>query len=791
MYLKFLRKGFSFILRTASCVFILLLLVLVYSGYYGLPSSLIQSKLDSLQSEYGMQVEVERVVIRPEGWVLRNVNFYITNRDQLTPLFYIDSIHVGSFNPIQTFQRSEPLALSCYQIIVMDNKLPLLKGRAFPLQIDSVHTYLVASEKQLFFESGEVIAKDSSLSFSGCIDPALFKVPSLTRELPENLEKIFYAWECGFESIDAVVQFSITDSDWQNWNIDSFLTIASMKIFGLDFDVVKLQLGLSEQEIRVEQLECVQADQFMHLAGSYQYKDQLFEMSGIGDVDLCSFDLAILEKQKDLFASRGLSVDSIPIYSFHMGPAKLDEVWEYIAFDLQANMTDHSNLQIEPIKIKGSRKKGLSKVHVRNIEFSLSEKGSIKTGHADLFFYEDLDALHNELSIHLSIHPDLLRELSLLNRSMDSLFTRIRSEDPHGRVQIDLIRIKDANLSSRWTGSIGGNYFHYNGIYFDQMNSDFLWQYQQLSLLNFNGNHEDRTLSGDVKIDFYESVFEGDIISEFSLNEMKKILGIEDEFIGHSIDVVGNSKLSFQGKLEWKPFDVAAFEIEVESEQFRIYDELIENFECRLIGKKQTIILEELLGDWAGGSVILEGRIPYDKSCDHGWMMGLCRFNNIKLSELTNNQVDALLDASGSFRYKTSQSLVSSMHADINLVIMGDRLAGLPVLKELSEFVSTVWNPLDIFAIDKLEGNLKWNKNQVEVDRLEMSGPIFAGEFEGVYDFDNGYDAMLKLQFSHDNKWKRILHLLTKPLLRVLDLNLSGSAEKPSWSLRNIDHVIR
>ena len=84
------------------------------------------------------------------------------------------------------------------------------------------------------------------------------------------------------------------------------------------------------------------------------------------------------------------------------------------------------------------------------------------------------------------------------------------------------------------------------------------------------------------------------------------------------------------------------------------------------------------------------------------------QITDITLAELTNNQVDAVLDASGSFRYKTSEPLASSMYADIDLVVMGDRLAALPVLKELSEFVSTVWNPLDLFAIDKLKGNIKW-----------------------------------------------------------------------------------
>ena len=77
------------------CALIYLLLFLVYSGYYGLPLILIQSKLDSFQSEYGMRVEVDRK-IRPEGWIIRNVTFHSTNPYQLGPLFSFNSIHVGS-----------------------------------------------------------------------------------------------------------------------------------------------------------------------------------------------------------------------------------------------------------------------------------------------------------------------------------------------------------------------------------------------------------------------------------------------------------------------------------------------------------------------------------------------------------------------------------------------------------------------------------------------------------------------------------------------------------------------
>ena len=114
-----------------------------------------------------------------------------------------------------------------------------------------------------------------------------------------------------------------------------------------------------------------------------------------------------------------------------MGPAQLDKLWELFVFELEANITAHANLQIEPIIIEASRNKGLSKVQVTDMKFSSIETGSTETGHADLFF-EDLDALHSELSLNLSIHPNLLRELSFLNKSMDSVFSHLEVKNPLG-----------------------------------------------------------------------------------------------------------------------------------------------------------------------------------------------------------------------------------------------------------------------------------------------------------------------------------------------------------------------
>ena len=77
-----------------------------------------------------------------------------------------------------------------------------------------------------------------------------------------------------------------------------------------------MQLNLSEQEIRLEQLECLKADQFIHVAGSYHCEYKLIELSGKGDIDLCSLDLAILAKRKSSGRVEGFLLIQFLIISF-------------------------------------------------------------------------------------------------------------------------------------------------------------------------------------------------------------------------------------------------------------------------------------------------------------------------------------------------------------------------------------------------------------------------------------------------------------------------------------------
>ena len=789
MKLKLLRKAFSFIVRVVSFVLILSLIFVLYLGYFGLPPSLINSKLELFQSELDMRIEMDEVVFRSDGWVIRSLKLSSSNPDQLTPLIFIDRIIIDSFNPFRALQKSVPLPLECREIVFTSHSKSYGNEERLPLQIDLLRTKLIVKNNQLSFESGEVISNESSFLFSGDINSSLLNVPSTNVELPAKLAMIIHTIDSAPKSMNGVVEFSMIDSDWKKWNVRSSVILNSMRLFGSDFDVVKLQIEVADQQIRVEQLEAIQADTSIHLTGSYQYNDQLVELSGVGDIDLCSFDFT--SKLSDMWDTRGLLINSIPSYSFTLGPAHIDEIEESIVFELEAEVAGISELLIDPIKIEGSLKKEISNIHIRNVKVSSFENDSVKLGHADLLFYEDRKALSNQLILNLSIHPELLKELSFLNESIRPLLTRFTSEEPEGLLQVDLIRDVDKYQGSQWKGSICGNNLSYNGVYFDQLKSDFIWQNLHLILSNFRGTHEGRYLLGDVKIDFSDSVFDGNLESDFSVKKIQKFLDVESEFIDNSLELMGHPQLLFQGKLKWEPFSDVDFILKMKSDKCRVYNQELENFNCRVVGKNQTILLEQLQGTWLGGSVVLEGTIPYDHSHLHGWMIGVCKLTDISLAQLTKNKVDASLSVNSTFRYDSSRPLVSSMQAEIDLKILGNRLVGLPVLKELSEFVGTVWTPLDLFAIDKLEGDLKWSKSQVEVSQLEMSGPIFAGEFEGLYDFDDGYDAMLQLQFSHDNKWKRMLHLLTKPFLRVLDLNLSGSLESPTWSLRKIDQVIQ
>ena len=102
-----------------------------------------------------MRVEIDR----PEGWIIRNVTFHSTNLNQLAPLFFLSiAFMLILLTLFMTWQRG-PIALACHQITVMENIMPLWKGRVLPQQIDSLHTYLLAKEEQLFLSQVKLYQK--------------------------------------------------------------------------------------------------------------------------------------------------------------------------------------------------------------------------------------------------------------------------------------------------------------------------------------------------------------------------------------------------------------------------------------------------------------------------------------------------------------------------------------------------------------------------------------------------------------------------------------------------------
>jgi hypothetical protein len=164
---------------------------------------------------------------------------------------------------------------------------------------------------------------------------------------------------------------------------------------------------------------------------------------------------------------------------------------------------------------------------------------------------------------------------------------------------------------------------------------------------------------------------------------------------------------------------------------------------------------------------------------------------NIPIDQVVETEVDAELSIDGRMRFDTMRNVSESCDGRFVVELKGEQLAELPMLNDLSSILGSVWQPLDIFSINRMGGDVVWRKDQFITDNLIFSGNLFEGRLKGTYDLKEGYDAVLRIQLNKSSEVRKVLRILTKPFFRILDLNLSGDISRAEWSLRRIDEIVR
>jgi hypothetical protein len=386
----------------------------------------------------------------------------------------------------------------------------------------------------------------------------------------------------------------------------------------------------------------------------------------------------------------------------------------------------------------------------------------------------------------------LLDQLPYVDQSLKNILTRFKDA---GSNSIMESKIEGAWLGADrpvWKGRIEARDISYRDVYFSDLEAAFSYSNRRFNFDRLSGKRDDNELlEGTFEIDFINKYFSGELTSGLALQEIEDIIGFKHAIFHDSFDVTGASQVTFKGGVSYESFRDAEFSILVSSEKFYYGNRLLNQVDSEWKGSGDRLELLYLTGEFSGGNLSSGGVIVFDNSSEHGWFDGRVGLENIPIDQVVETEVDAELSIDGRMRFDTMRNVSESCDGRFVVELKGEQLAELPMLNDLSSILGSVWQPLDIFSINRMGGDVVWRKDQFITDNLIFSGNLFEGRLKGTYDLKEGYDAVLRIQLNKSSEVRKVLRILTKPFFRILDLNLSGDISRAEWSLRRIDEIVR
>jgi len=117
------------------------------------------------------------------------------------------------------------------------------------------------------------------------------------------------------------------------------------------------------------------------------------------------------------------------------------------------------------------------------------------------------------------------------------------------------------------------------------------------------------------------------------------------------------------------------------------------------------------------------------------------------------------------------------------------QLLDIPLFGGLSQHLSALMPGMGFLSQSDFRAGFRIRDGYVETEDAELRGDILTLSGVGRYFFDGRLQFRIEAQLLRSGAVADILRLLTSPVTRLLEFDLSGTLDRPEWTLRNLPRL--
>lgn len=799
-------RVFVFLLSALAAVAVV---VFVFLRVFGVPGPLLREAMRRVNVA-GIPVEVDGITLTLHGWRADHVCYYSANPDDLEPLFLARQVFFSARS--SRLGEAEPNAWNLDVKVVGVGVNPSVEwGVAIPegspsRQIELIEASLEFLPDRIVISQGKMGWLGSCFNLDGTILKKGTSAPARNQKTlfpVSKTEQQFHAFEERLKMLSLPkgatvdIGFFIDTTDYSASRVDLAVNAEEVEFRGGAFSKAEIVGSYSYPTIQIERAGLFQDKQSIQLSGEYNLDSKMVEGSLYNSITSSQSLLLLPGRIHDLLAKTELRIDQLPRLEVDFGPAKPKELLNHLSGVFSIHGVGYQGIEIEALR--GRIKRENNRLEFTDLQGSAlgqekraAETGSaMRGGSAEGSVFWDGNTREFGVDVEASLDPNLLvRALSPVKIATNIICRfSFKDQPPKGHVSVG------ANVDDWSTFYIDiqalANDAVFQGVEFTSINVTQTYRRGKLNLDPVAGMQGVDFITGSALLDFRQSTVAFNADSSMDPADLEDLIYSRINLFGNHIMAGGDIRIAAHGVFDWGSMQQTDFSAIVEAEQLRIPIAALDRFTAEVVGDGPVIAVKnarfglyggEGEGEFSFAWTPPQKELPYETDLS---------FSNVDfrpcLVYLCGDRpvtVSGKMDGNAHIEADFSTNFFSSANGEGFVHVEEGQLTDLPLFQGFSRLMRKIFPSFTVFSITSLRGNFTILDGVVSSEDAYFDGDILSAKGRGSYSQPTGFDAYIQAQVLSEGKIiKKVVHAITDPLMKLLEMKLEGTLSNPSWEL--------
>lgn len=389
---------------------------------------------------------------------------------------------------------------------------------------------------------------------------------------------------------------------------------------------------------------------------------------------------------------------------------------------------------------------------------------------------------------------DPVAVLSLMTPSEAYLFGNLRFLGEAPRLSAQFHGSLDDLSRFELTGRVDGRDFVYQGTSVDEAGFDLDVREESVRFSRLVVKRPEGELTGSVTLLLRDGRVAFEAESRLEPGAVARIIGPTSHRFIRQFRFEGPVTVSGAGTLGYRGSVSGDVHLEISAQRAGMDWVLADEVACTLVLSGRRLELNGIRGQGFGGTFAGDARI--DLSPDGEGKPSYALKGEIVNAEIvrilrdlrptvqTNPELGLLTlraDMKGEIGEGTGPTVTGTGSCEVK----GGRLFSLPLLGGLSKIFSRIMPGLGYLSQSALTVDCRIGDSRIHSDKILLTGPLLSMRARGSLGFDLTLDYLVEAQLLRKGPIAGTVRILTAPLTKLLEFELRGTVQEPSWRAKN------